>query len=999
MASKSRFLDNPGVGAFGSSNNSLTSTSASYAATATSASYAVTASHALFAVSASHEIVKEVSSSHANTADIAGGLQGQPSISVTNITASSNISSSGTVTGLSGSFSELSGNSPLTVNGTVNFIDTVNLSSNISGSATSTASFGTYLGDGSQLSNISTTPFPFTGDAQITGSLVISGSNTITFGLPDAANRIAIGGSGNSFHIQHQGVGNPGLGDPLPAILTISGSGGTTGGNQTLNIGSRSSTDDTIGDETIVRFNFFTGGRLTTLAGGTLASNAFVFSVSGSSVNGNGGVISLGRGGTTPSNSAKIHLNGHLTASADVNISASATSTSSFGTYLGDGSQLSGISSTPFPFTGDAQITGSLIVTGSFIPTGKTPLSVYNVIIGREAGEIANAQTSYNVFVGGRAGGQDNDFGDKNVLVGYEAGYLGNQTGNTSIGYYAGRGWGTTGATPTTGYNTSIGYRSGYGAATRTTETHNTLLGAFTGRNLTAGSGNTLLGYYAGYNNLGDGNIIIGSGSVGVASMTNQLRIGNGESVTVISASLTTGDIILQGNVSSSATSTASFGTYIGDGSQLSGVSSTPFPFTGDAQITGSLTVSGSFVPHGKGPTSNVIIGNLAGDSITSGGVNNVYIGQEAGEAAGSGDANVVIGWKAGEASTNDSGCILIGYKAGGASTLGNYNTFIGYEAGRDATSTAGNVGIGHQALFESNAGGGSGYNTALGWKSGYSITSGNYNLFIGHEAGYDITTGANNIIIGSGSKGEAAITNQLRIGHASLITISASLTTGDILLQGDVSSSATSTASFGTYIGDGSQLSGISAGSTFPFNGDAVITGSLVVSSSNSTTALTVEGSGSNVFEVLGSVGTLFSVDDSLTGTVFSANDISGLPVLQADATGEVYLGKSPQSLYTTATISSTTANITQSIYGLSTSSYEGVFVDYTATSASNARAGNITAIWNGSSLNFAETTTTDIGDTSNLIMQIAISQSQAQVQSYSTAASYKIKTIIRSI
>ena len=105
--SKARFLDNPGVGAFGSSNNSLTSTSASYAATATSASYAVTASHALFAVSASHEIVKEVSSSHANTADVAGGLQGQPSISVTNITASSNISSSGTVTGLSGSFSEL----------------------------------------------------------------------------------------------------------------------------------------------------------------------------------------------------------------------------------------------------------------------------------------------------------------------------------------------------------------------------------------------------------------------------------------------------------------------------------------------------------------------------------------------------------------------------------------------------------------------------------------------------------------------------------------------------------------------------------------------------------------------------------------------------------------------------------------------------------------------------------------------------------------------------
>lgn len=50
------------------------------------------------------------------------------------------------------------------------------------------------------------------------------------------------------------------------------------------------------------------------------------------------------------------------------------------------------------------------------------------------------------------------------------------------------------------------------------------------------------------------------------------------------------------GNISGSATSTASFGTYIGDGSQLSGISTTPFPFSGSAIITGSLTVSQSIV-------------------------------------------------------------------------------------------------------------------------------------------------------------------------------------------------------------------------------------------------------------------------------------------------------------------------------------------------------------------------------------------------------------------
>ncbi len=204
-------------------------------------------------------------------------------------------------------------------------------------------------------------------------------------------------------------------------------------------------------------------------------------------------------------------------------------------------------------------------------------------------------------------------------------------------------------------------------------------------------------------------------------------------------------------------------------------------------------------------------------------------------------------------------------------------------------------------------------------------------------------------------------------------------------------------------------QLFGIRHGYNNPGSGfhyttnlpDTTFTDNLTISGSGTymTEPLKVHGSGSSVFEVIGTEGTLFAIDDDLDGTIFSANDRTGLPVLEASASGEVYIGKSPQSLYTTAVISSTTANISQSIYGLSTSSYSGVFVDYTANSGSNARAGSIMSAWNGSNLNFTETTTLDIGDTSDLIMQVAISQSQAQIQSYTTSTGYKIKTIIRSI
>ena len=163
--------------------------------------------------------------------------------------------------------------------------------------------------------------------------------------------------------------------------------------------------------------------------------------------------------------------------------------------------------------------------------------------------------------------------------------------------------------------------------------------------------------------------------------------------------------------------------------------------------------------------------------------------------------------------------------------------------------------------------------------------------------------------------------------------------------------------------------------------------------------TGVVVNHSGSTAFSVIGDVGTLFSVDDSLTGTLFSTNDISGFPILQADSTGEVYLGKSPQSLYTTAVVSSTNANESHSLCTLSTSSYDGGFFEYTAHSASNARAGNIMSTWNGSNIVYAETTTMDIGDTSDLKTEVIISGSTARLIAYGPNASYKIKTIIKAI
>jgi len=187
--------------------------------------------------------------------------------------------------------------------------------------------------------------------------------------------------------------------------------------------------------------------------------------------------------------------------------------------------------------------------------------------------------------------------------------------------------------------------------------------------------------------------------------------------------------------------------------------------------------------------------------------------------------------------------------------------------------------------------------------------------------------------------------------------------------------------------------------GAAFPFSGSAVISGSLFVSSST-TNVLTIQGSGSDqpIFTVQGSAGQLFAITDSLSGSLFSINDISGLPILEVFSDNTILLGDyQAPTLYTTKRVTSIAGN--NVIYSLTTSSYDGAFFDYVAKSGSNARAGNIMALWSGTSVNFTETTTTDFGDTSGLAFLAFISGSNLVLSGSTSTANWNIKTIIRSI
>lgn len=68
---------------------------------------------------------------------------------------------------------------------------------------------------------------------------------------------------------------------------------------------------------------------------------------------------------------------------------------------------------------------------------------------------------------------------------------------------------------------------------------------------------------------------------------------------------------------------------------------------------------------------------------------------------------------------------------------------------------------------------------------------------------------------------------------------------------------------------------------------------GYIITGSSSITGSLSINSSGSNIFTVDGTVGRLFDIDDSLSGSLFSVNTIAGLPVIEAFSDNTVRIGQ----------------------------------------------------------------------------------------------------------
>lgn len=396
-------------------------------------------------------------------------------------------------------------------------------------------------------------------------------------------------------------------------------------------------------------------------------------------------------------------------------------------------------------------------------------------------GRVSITDTYDNVILGASAGDNlTSGDGEKNVLLGISSGPALEGDRNVAAGFkslYSAVGVGDSIAIGELAFSNLV---SG---------NRNVALGRAAGSTLTAGDGNIYIGNFAGpvfsstqsnklYINNQASNVplILGDFSTGTvvfnstvsASYFSGSYYGDGSNLTGITGVASEWDGTLDGNAQITGSLTVSganvivdftnveaisgsifSGSFYGDGSNLTGITADSFPYTGSARITGSLEVEGKTGVTGSFTVSGAFpLIKLKGDTTID---TNILIKNYGASALAIGDGaflastavkGVAIGTVAGR---NAGGSVVsIGNNSGYYANEGS--TYIGASAGGFISGRY-NTAIGQNSLL--GAVGKGKENTAVGADSARGMRNGQLNTVVGYQALYSMQDGHRNTAIG----------------------------------------------------------------------------------------------------------------------------------------------------------------------------------------------------------------------------------------------------------
>ena len=250
-----------------------------------------------------------------------------------------------------------------------------------------------------------------------------------------------------------------------------------------------------------------------------------------------------------------------------------------------------------------------------------------------------------------------------------------------------------------------------------------------------------------------------GSAITGVTGEWDGILNGNAE---------ITGSLIVSSSVvdftNATAISGSTFsGSFVGDGSGLTGVTSNPFPYTGTATITGKISLNDG--------GSSVFVGEDAGLNDDGTNNRNVGIGWNALFTNTNGSFNTATGHLSMLSNTTGANNVASGYQTLYLNTTGYSNTAVGVSSLSSNTDGYENVANGRSALGSNSSGN---RNVGVGNNSLYGNLTGNENIAVGYNAGRYISNGStsntiptSSVYLGTNTKANAdSETNQIVIGY-----------------------------------------------------------------------------------------------------------------------------------------------------------------------------------------------------------------------------------------
>jgi hypothetical protein len=99
--------------------------------------------------------------------------------------------------------------------------------------------------------------------------------------------------------------------------------------------------------------------------------------------------------------------------------------------------------------------------------------------------------------------------------------------------------------------------------------------------------------------------------------------------------------------------------------------------------------------------------------------------------------------------------------------------------------------------------------------------------------------------------------------------------------------------------------------------------------------------------------------------------------------------------TLADSATVNSTIVG-SNNLFQQATGSFRSAHGKYTLHNGVNARAGEFVTVWNGTTVNYYDNSTTDIGNTSDITFQSQIVTSQIQINAVAASSGWTVKMLI---